>query len=427
MNPVNVILTFAIFLISILSTAQTQQPTPDYGPIVDANTRFALKIVRTRAKQLKENEVVSPIALSAGFALLRNGANPQCSGEIGSAFEFGKIPEDNTNREYAALMHELLNREPEFATLSSGANQKSRQSRKGLNSELTPPNGLYLANSFWNLWANFSEPFREVNDSFYHAEVANIRRPEDAVAKINEWARRKSYGRVTRVVSTIPGDAFMFTSLFYFREHWHEPFLASNTHPANFTLLPGTTKTVQMMKQSGHFSYAQTSEMEALVLPYSEGRALYIFLPDKTSSLPQFEATLTDENWKKWTGLMSRREGTVELPKFRIGGKVDVQKLVADVGSDCAFASFAAFSKAFPLEGAKLTHAEELLSFAADERGSEAVVYTGVGGVPGGVAGGMLSMQAPPPFHMVVDRPFFAAVVDEHTRTMVLVSSVVEP
>jgi serine protease inhibitor len=125
---------------------------------------------------------------------------------------------------------------------------------------------------------------------------------------------------------------------------------------------------------------------------------------------------------------MSNREGTVEVPKFAVGAHVDVKKLLTDIGTDCAFAGLAAFSKAFPVDGGKLAHAEQSLSFAADEFRSEAVVYTGAGGVVGGVGVGAMGVyQAPPPFHMVVNRPFFATIVDERTRTMVLVSSIVEP
>lgn len=421
-------------LLVTASLSEAQQSTSDYNGIVEANTRFALKTVRARASQLRENEVASPIALSTGFALLRNGASSQCADEIGNAFEFGQLPNDNINREYAALMGELLSREPEPTVqrstqkLPHASLAKKGGSARPASSEPTPPNGLYLATSFWDLRANFSATFRGVNDNFYHAEVAHLGRPESAVAAINAWARKKSYGRITRVVDSVTGDAFLFTSLLYFRAHWHKAFLTSDTHQSDFTLLSGVKKPIQMMKESGRFSYEQTPEFEAIVLPYSDGRNLYIFLPAENSSLKQFEASLTAENWNKWTEEMPSREGTIEMPKFHVAAKVDVQELLAGIGTECAFSMFSAFSKVFPLEGGKLTHAEQLLSFATDELGSEAVVYTGVGGVPGGVEGGAMGLfQAPPPFHMVVNRPFFAAVLDGHSRTMVLVSSVVAP
>lgn len=105
---------------------------------------------------------------------------------------------------------------------------------------------------------------------------------------------------------------------------------------------------------------------------------------------------------------------------------MNVQTILTELSGSCAFDNFSAFRKAIPLEGAKLTHAEQLLSFAADERGSEAVVYTGMAGVIGGIEGG-LPYKPPPPFHMVVNRPFFAAIVDGRTRAIVLVSSIVVP
>jgi len=402
----------------IVPATQAQQPAADYSAVVDANSRFALKIARMRAPRLVSNEIISPLALSSGFALLRNGANPQCADDIAGTFEFGQIPEDNTNRAYAALLSGLLSRPAEQRS-APGTSHKNVTS---------PPNGLFLANAFWNLSpANFSNGFRDVNELFYHAEVVNLRRGQGAVSAINGWAKDKSFGRMSQVVTSVGKDDFLFTSLLYFRAYWRDPFLTSATHQADFSLLSGAKKPVQMMKKSGHYLYDRTPEFEAIVLPYSDGRTLHIFLPDKTSSLREFEATLSDENWNKWTEAMTKREGTIELPRFRISAQVDVQTLLTELGAGCAFASTTAFTKAVPTAGAKLTHAEQSLSLAADELGSEAVVFTGVGGVVGGIPAGIPGYQPPPPFHMIVDRPFLAAIVDGRTRAMVLISSIVEP
>ena len=379
-------------LVVFLAGAHAQQPTADYRPIVDANTRFGLKIVRRSAPGLTKNEIVSPIALSSGFALLRNGANQQCAKEIGDTFEFGQSPEQNVNTAYAALLGELLSRPPEIG--SSSSTTRSRNTDAGLK-----PNGLYLANSFWDIGGpqDFSQGFRDVNEHYYHAEVASLPYSRGAVTAINKWAEDKSFGTIPQVVSSVADDDFLFTSLLYFRNHWKQVFLSSDTHQADFTLLSGTTKPVQMMKQSGHYMYEQTPEFEAIVLPYIDGRELYIFLPDKACSLRNFEATLTSENWNKWTEAMTSREGTIELPKFRISSKVEARALLTELGAGCAFASLQAFNKAVPLVGATLTHAEQSSSLAADELGGEAVVYTGVGGVIGGVPGGALPGYKPPP------------------------------
>ena len=41
----------------------------------------------------------------------------------------------------------------------------------------------------------------------------------------------------------VRGDAFLFTSLLYFRAYWHKPFPASDTHQSDFTLLSGNPGT----------------------------------------------------------------------------------------------------------------------------------------------------------------------------------------
>ena len=85
-------------LLVTVTLSEAQQSTPDYNAIVEANTRFALIAVRARASQLKENEVVSSIALSTGFALLRNGASSQCADEIGNAFVHDRCKERTVYR-----------------------------------------------------------------------------------------------------------------------------------------------------------------------------------------------------------------------------------------------------------------------------------------------------------------------------------------
>jgi len=407
----------AAILFLAVPANQAQEPVADYSAVVDANTRFALKVARTHAPSIKKNEIISPIALSSGFALLRNGASTQCADQIGSTFEFGRIPLDNMNRAYGGLLNELVDRPPVHASSKAGI---------GGNVPVRP-NGLFLANSFWDLTTiRFSAFFRSINDSYYHAEVAQHKR-QDAAAAISKWAYDKSFGTMTGLTTPVSEDDFVFTSLLYFRAYWSHKFSANATRQADFTLLSGATKPVLMMKQSGAYQYERTDQFEAIILPYSNGRYLYIFLPDKTSSLRDFQAELRDENWAKWTESMTTREGTIELPKFHINGKIDVQELLKGLGSDCAFESLAAFSKAVPAEGAKLTHAEQTLSFASDELGSEAVAFTEAGGVVGGVPGGVPGWEPPPPFHMIVNRPFFAAIMDLRTRTIVLIASVVEP
>jgi serpin B len=340
----------ALALILITTVAAAQQPTADYRDAVDANSRFALKVVRSWSARLDGNRVVSPIALSSGFALLRNGANPQCANEIASAFELERLPEEVANRAYGALLTDLLNH-PLVAPVTRSSEYGAGQSRRKT-TEAAPPSGLFLTNSFWDLRAgNFSVAFRTVNEKFYGAEINHVRYDKNAVSAINTWAKTKSYGLMPRVVNTVAEDDFLFTSLLYLRSRWRDEFMARNTHEGDFTLLTGEKKKVQMMRRSGHYLYAHTPTFEAIMLPYIDGRMLYIFLPDTKSSLREFQLALTEENWNKWVESMSSLPGTIELPRFRVRVQSDVRTMLEDLGAGCAFASFAAFDRAVPIDG----------------------------------------------------------------------------
>jgi hypothetical protein len=49
-----------------------------------------------------------------------------------------------------------------------------------------------------------------------------------------------------------------------------------------------------------------------------------------------------------------------------------------------------------------------------DETGAELVSYGAIGGVLGGICGNC----PPPPFHMIVNRPFFFWIVDTRTNCL---------
>lgn len=63
-----------------------------------------------------------------------------------------------------------------------------------------------------------------------------------------------------------------------------------------------------------------------------------------------------------------------------------------------------------------------------DESGTEAVSIGVVGGVPGGVAAGMIGgPPPPPPFKMIMSRPFFFVIVNKPTAQLLFLGAVMEP
>lgn len=88
------------------------------------------------------------------------------------------------------------------------------------------------------------------------------------------------------------------------------------------------------------------------------------------------------------------------------------------------FKTSAHFLRSYP-NGAKLTSASQSTSLKVDERGTEAISIGVSGGVVGGVPGG--GFVPPPPFEMIINRPFFFAIAHQPTGQLLFLGAVVEP
>jgi serine protease inhibitor len=89
-------------------------------------------------------------------------------------------------------------------------------------------------------------------------------------------------------------------------------------------------------------------------------------------------------------------------------------------------APFSDFNTFVPMvgtdDGAALTRVQEGISMKVDETGAEVRSYEVMRGVIGALVGG-----PPTPFHMIVNRPFFFAIVDTRTNQTLFMGTVVAP
>ena len=95
------------------------------------------------------------------------------------------------------------------------------------------------------------------------------------------------------------------------------------------------------------------------------------------------------------------------------------------LGLTLPFSSMRTFVPLVGPVGGKLTRVQEGASMKVDETGAEILSYGVIGGVVGGICGNC--PPPPPPFHMVVNRPFLFWVVDTRTNQTLYMGTVVEP
>ena len=152
---------------------------------------------------------------------------------------------------------------------------------------------------------------------------------------------------------------------------------------------------------------------------------MYIFLPANRSALPDFLDTVTPVLWDRWLASFRHRVGTVALPRFKFEYGVGLRPTLADLGMGEAFrAGEARFDNiATPPPPLWLGGVIHRSVVEVNEEGTEAAAFTRfltLGAAP-------IHQTPPVPFTMIVDRPFFVAIRDDRSRTILFMGAVNNP
>ena len=177
-----------------------------------------------------------------------------------------------------------------------------------------------------------------------------------------------------------------------------------------------------MMKHTAKYAYANTNGLEVIRLPYTDGTfAMYVVLPHDTARMQSFLQQLTPEAFTNLATSLQTRGGTIELPRFTIKYEATLNTILAKLGMAIAFsngANFKGISATKPLQISEVRHASFL---SIDEEGTEAAAATSVG------IRALAMRVEPPPFHMVVDHPFFVAIRDERNGQILFTGVIDNP
>lgn len=207
----------------------------------------------------------------------------------------------------------------------------------------------------------------------------------------------------------------------YFKGSWTVPFDPTATIDRPFHLLDGTEKQQPMMVQQGQYRYAETEQFQAVSLPYGNRRfSMYIFLPKPESSLSEFQAALAPENWQTWMTQFAQRSGSIEIPRFTFEYSATLNDALEALGMAVAFSDDADFSNLSDTPTA-ISEVKHKTFIEVNEEGTEAAAVTSVG------IRALSARPAEPPFELRVDRPFFLAIRDDQSGTVLFLGSVVEP
>ena len=368
--------------------------------LVDANNKFGFKLFSEilKSHSNEDNIFVSPSSIAIALAMAYNGASGSTQQAMAKTLELQGMSLPEINSAYATLKDLLENPDPQVQ--------------------------LTIANSLWaNQEATLQPNFIQSAQEFYKAKVTNLDFQDAASANtINKWVQDSTRGKINNIVEKIEPDQVLFLiNAIYFKGQWSNQFDKSQTAEHPFKSISGEQKKHPMMSQTGEYRYYENDQFQAISLPYGEdGKvSFYIFLPKEESNLQTFYQNLNFDNWEKWMSQFRSRDGFIRLPRFKMDYDITLNDALKALGMAEAFSNQANFSGMG--ENLKISQVKHKTFVEVNEEGTEAAAATSVGMVPTSFR------EKPEPFRMIVDRPFFSAIRDNQTGSILFMGSITDP
>lgn len=394
------------------------EPTVTYGEgygeeavAQQAQTRFDLKLFdQLLQQQPQENLLFSPLSIRLALSMVYNGASGETQAAMAEVLEAEELSITELNWTNAQLVQWLVE-----------GSQKAHSPLAGTD-EQTPVQ-VQIANALWVDQAITLRPqFLQALASYYQAAVDRVDLgSQQTVQDINTWVKDRTQGKIDRIVDRLgPDDLMVLINAIYFKGEWTQPFDPDRTQLQPFTLPDGSQVKVPMMAQSGRYDYFETDLLQVVRLPYGEGEMeMLILLPQKGVDPEALQAELNPETWREWTGSLQSRAGSVQIPRFTLAYETDLIPVLRQLGMGIAFTNRADFSQ-MTSEPAYISQVLHKAVIEVNEEGSEAAAVTGV-------IVSRTAMSREEPFQFVADRPFWFAIRDTQTETVLFIGSVVDP
>ena len=368
-------------------------------PTGSSSTNFALKLFSAAPNKANENVLVSPFSAFAALSMTLNGASGMTRQQMAGVLGINAGAVDELNQKNKAL----------FAALN--ANKDVR---------------LEIANAIYaDSRTPFEKSFIELCRNFYGAEVHNADFADPATVKaINSWCETKTHGKIDKILDQLtPLEKMVLLNAIYFKGTWLHQFTKAFTKDDKFTLGSGEQIPVKMMHQLQDCLYYKGNNFAAVSLPYvGQQQSMFIFLPDHKVDLAALQAGLTQDNWTNWMQAFRMADIDLSVPRFKISYSARLNDALASMGMPDAFVEGSADFSNMIKQPTLVSRVLQKTYMDVNEEGTEAAAVTAVV-----MATRCAVMRPEPVVEFRVDRPFIAAIVDNQSKEILFIGTIVKP
>jgi len=368
--------------------------------LADATNRFGFALFHQLEKD-GNTVLISPASVDIALSMTYNGAAGETQAGMAKALFLDGMSLDSLNKTQQALRDLLQNP----------------------SSDIT----LAIANSLWSRQGFvFDTVFLANTRDYYSARVTELDFADpNAAGTINSWVSENTRGKIPKILDQVASDAILYLiNAVYFKGTWTYQFDKTKTRDLVFHH-PSGDQPCQMMVQDNEFEYRADGLVQMVRLPYgkSEQFAMYVLLPRPGITLGALADSLDFARWQEWTAELTKRKGTVLLPRFTLDFDASLNEPLQALGMEAAFNPGGAdFSKMIRLPGQNvfISNVKHKTFMEVNEEGTEAAAVTSV------EVGATAFEEPDVPFTMIVDRPFFCAIADKESGIILFMGTVGE-
>ena len=367
--------------------------------IAASDNSFGFKLfAQINKNEQNTNVFISPFSVSMAFGMLLNGANGPTLDSLEQALGDGGMSLNDINTAY----------------------ENSSTFLTALDAHVTfqNANSIWYRNGFSVLPA-----FLSVNKTYFDADVDALDFTQPiAVQTINNWVNTKTNGKIPTIIdSAIPPAVVMYLiNAIYFKGTWTYAFDTSNTREASFTRGDGSLTTCNFMSQENTYAYYGDNTLQAIDLPYGDRSfSMTVVLPAVGTSIDQFAAALTQQQWNAIINKLDSAKVDLYLPKFTLNFSKSLKDDLTALGMGIVFdPSRADLSHISQTEGLSVSDVLHKTYVDVNEEGTEAAAVTSITVVVTVVA------ELP---EMRINHPFIFAIREHQSGTILFIGKVDSP
>lgn len=392
-------------------TKETENTVPalssEIQNLAASQTDFAFELYHQLSSK-DPNVFLSPYSISSALAMTFEGAAGETKEEMEQVLHF-------KSGEIAQAFGDLN------TLLTTGSEGKDAIILNTENSLWLQTGESYLPNFQSTIVKYYKGGLQQVD---YKAD------PDHARKSINDWVEEKTKGKIRDLLQSKDIDdstRLVLVNAIYMKAAWLHQFDKQNTKHQPFHTSLGDKNDVFMMETTHSFNYGKEDNFAILELPYHRGEgqeldlAMFIFLPDDIDGLADVEKKLNGASFREWINKMQMKKVNVSLPRFKINDTFRLKDTLEGMGMKVAFSNAADFSGITGKKELSLSQVIHKTFIDVDENGTEAAAATAA----------VIALTAAPtaesPVEFKVDHPFFFALVDKNSGTLLFMGRVKNP